>query len=361
MSIVIACDSFLALRNVRNGDLARHLSDEVHVWVDPNQYDGSLAACPEGVCLDRLEEFDPTRERGLHAVLEAAYLARKSHRDPATLWSSSRRNRDNGMRRSASVAKAALRLGGYWIAGSAGMATRWRKKAAESLRTHPVTRVYLGRLREVNASVVASFSPEGYREMPLIEAANAMGTPTTVMVRSRDNLAAKILHLPDAARYLVWSEETRKFLLYLYPEITEDRVHAVGSPQFDHHLDPSYRLDRESFFEVVRLDPDRPLVVYTMATPGLIDHEIEITQHLADAARSGRLARGAQLLVRGHPRMFGSNVKLLRREYPEARCYPGERVRNDDDRLGHLRQAHRKRVLRCRIKHPSGLVGAAFL
>ena len=32
--------------------------------------------------------------------------------------------------------------------------------------------------------------------------------------------------------------------------------------------------------------------------------------------------RRAQLLVRGHPRMFGSNVKLLHKEYPSARAYP---------------------------------------
>ena len=32
--------------------------------------------------------------------------------------------------------------------------------------------------------------------------------------------------------------------------------------------------------------------------------------------------RRAQLLVRGHPRMFGSNVKLLRKEYSDARAYP---------------------------------------
>jgi hypothetical protein len=327
MSIVIACDSFLALRNVRNGELARHLSDEVHVWVDPNQYEGSLAACPYGVHMGVLEDFDPRSDPRLHRVLQSAYLARKCRRDPVTQWvifkgSSYRHNRDDKVRRAASLARAALRLARYWAAGAAGMAQRWRLAASHILRAQPAVQVYRRRLRDVDASIVASFSPEGYREMALIEAANSLGIPSAVMVRSRDNLAAKILHLPDADAYLVWSEETREFLLHLYTEILEDRVHAVGSPQFDHHLDASYRLDRQSFFELVGLNPERPLVVYTMATPGLIDHEIEIAQHLADAAHAGAFARGAQLLVRGHPRMFGSDIELLRREYPVARCYP---------------------------------------
>jgi hypothetical protein len=94
------------------------------------------------------------------------------------------------------------------------------------------------------------------------------------MIRSRDNLAAKIQHLPDAAAYLVWSGATAQFLTHMYPEIPPQRVHAVGSPQFDHHLDSSYRLGRDAFFARIGLDPARPLVVYSMATPGLTDHEV---------------------------------------------------------------------------------------
>jgi hypothetical protein len=213
-------------------------------------------------------------------------------------------------------------LAGYWVAGRAGLAQHWRQRFISALRGHPVSRAYQRRLEAAGATVVAGFSPEGPREMALIEAANSVGLPTAVMIRSRDNLAAKVPHLPEADAYLVWSEPTRTFLLHMYPEIPAARVHVVGSPQFDHHLDPSYRMNRAAFFSKMRLDPERPLIVYTMATPGLTDHEINIAQHLADAAHAGRFARRAQVLVRGHPRMFGSNVRLLSQEYPEARSYP---------------------------------------
>jgi hypothetical protein len=190
------------------------------------------------------------------------------------------------------------------------------------LRRHPLASEYRQLFAHPKQDVVAAFSVEGYREMLLVETANDVGIPTAVMIRSRDNLSAKIPHLPYAQMYLVWSESTRRVLLQIYPEIEPKQVVVTGSPQFDRHLDPEYRLGREQFFSLVNLDPDRPLIVYTMATPGLIDHEAEIVQHLADAAHSRSFKRRAQLLVRGHPRMFGSNIRLLHREYPEARAYP---------------------------------------
>jgi len=180
--------------------------------------------------------------------------------------------------------------------------------------------------------------------MALIEAADSLGIPTAVMIRSRDNLAAKIQHLPDARAYLVWSHATGQFLTRMYPEIPAERVHVVGSPQFDHHLDPRYRLDRTAFFSRVGLDPARPLVVYSMATPGIIEQEVEIAQHLADAAHAGAFLRGAQLLVRGHPRMFGSSLRLLQREYPEARSYP------PPGRAPYRSPTHEAQVVRCIIE-----------
>jgi hypothetical protein len=328
MSVVIACDSFLALRNVRNGDLGRRLAgDRVIAWVDPHQVAGSRAAQPEGVELGCLEDFDPVADKVLGPLLRRAYLARKCFYDPVTEWaeqrlSSARRNRRNRVRRYASVGRAAVTLAGYWAAGRLGLAPAWRRRFGAALRAHPVVERYRRRLREVGATAVLALSPEGCREMALIEAGNSLGLVTAVMIRSRDNLASKIQHLPDAGAYFVWSQATRQFFAHLYPEIPRERVHAVGSPQFDHHLDPDRRLDRKAFFARMRLDPARPLVVYSMATPGLLDHEIDIAQHLADAAHAGKLHRGAQLLVRGHPRMFGSDVRLLHREYPEARSYP---------------------------------------
>jgi hypothetical protein len=327
MSIVIGCDSFLALRNVRNGDLGHLLDQRVIALVDPSQVQGSMEQAPPDVEIRPLFAFDAKNEPDLRPLMDRAYMARKSYYDPGTLWTkkrsaSTQRNRDSAVRRMLSLGRARGEMAAYWLAGRTGKAQQWRQDFAEALRRHPITDRYINLLEDLEAEAVVAFSLEGPREMALMEAARKMGLPTAVMIRSRDNLSAKIQHIPDADAYFVWADTTRDFLLYMYPEIPAEQVHVTGSPQFDRHLNPAYRLTREEFFRQIGLDPNRPLVVYTTATPQLIAHEIEITQHLADAVRDGKLINNAQLLVRGHPRGFGSDYPLLRRTYPGVAVYP---------------------------------------
>lgn len=326
MTIVLGCDSFLALRNVRNGNLGTRLTEagqRVVVLVDPNQYEGSLAQAPADVELGRLLEFNARQESELRPLMERAYMARKSYYDPVTLWSKMTRNgHTNPARRAASMGKVTAHVARYWLAGRMGRAQQWRREFAAALQRHPIMAGYERLLAELEAEVVVAFSLEGMREMALMEAARRMGLKTAVMIRSRDNLSAKIQHIPASDAYFVWAETTRDFMLHMYPEIPAERVSVTGSPQFDRHLNPAFRLTRQAFFEGVGLDPSRPLVVYTCATPGLIGHEIDITQHLADAVRDGRLTGSAQLLVREHPRGFGSDYRVLRRTYPGVAVYP---------------------------------------
>jgi len=326
MSFVIGCDSFLSLRNVRNGDLGGKLKD-LRVWVDPQQLAGSQVACPEGVELDSLIDFDPVEHRGLGELIDRTYQARKAYFDGWTHWNEQvgsiyRRHPNRPFRRLGALSLSGGRFISSWISGAAGSAVSGRRSCGEALQGAAGVESYRRRFESHPPEAVAVFSLEGRREMLLAEAANAAGIPLAVMIRSRDNLAAKIRHLPAAARYFVWSEATKNFMVAMYPEIDPQRIHVTGSPQFDRHLDPAFRLDRETFFSRIGLDPGRPLIVYTLATPGLLDHEIDIAQHLADAAHAGKFLRGAQLLVRGHPRMFGSDLRLLRREYAEAKCFP---------------------------------------
>lgn len=328
MSIVIGCDSFLALRNVRNADLGRQLAGErVIVLTAPDQYAGSHEVAPEGVEIDCLFDFDASKDPVLAPLLERAYIARKAHYDPRTMfqklqWSAYHAHPKGSLKLRVALLRARAKFHYYQAMGRLGYAQTWRRDFADALQKHPITARYVELLTRLDAKVVAAFSLEGPREMALMEAARKLGLKRLVMVRSRDNLAAKIQHMPDADIYTVWANTTRDFMLHLYPEIPPDRVIVTGTPQFDRHLNAELRMSRSEFFARVGLDPSRPLIVYTCVTPGLLKHEIDIAQHLADAVRDGKFVKNAQLLVRGHPRGFGSDFPLLKTVHPGTAVYP---------------------------------------
>jgi hypothetical protein len=327
VSFVFGCDSFLALRNVLLGDLGTRLQPhKVVAMVDPSQLEGSRRAAEGSVIhVEPLSSFDPWAVPGVADVLTRSYRTRKAFFDPTTQWVALRTSvsrRSSGIRYYADLLRSRAAFERDRLRGRVIPCQKLRESAAHAVQSMPEVRLVADRLEQLHCRTAAGFSPEGYREIALMEAARLLGIPSAVMIRSRDNIAAKIQHLSDADLYLVWSGYLKHALLKMYPEIDPQRVRITGSPQFDYHLDPAYRIPREEFFERVGLSPHRPLVVYTLATPRLIDHEIEIAQHLADAAHAGRLAGRAQLLVRGHPRMFGSSHPLLHREYPEAKVWP---------------------------------------
>jgi len=328
LTIVIGCDSFLSLRNVRNADLGVRLADQrVVVLTAPDQFAGSHQVAPERVEIGCLFDFDASKDPILTRLVERAYIARKAYYDPRTMWQKLKwsvyhANTKDSPQLRFKLVKAQAKFRYYQMMGRLGYAQKWRRDFAKALQNHPIMAQYEELLTRLDAKVVAAFSLEGPREMALMEAARKMGLKTLVMVRSRDNLAAKIQHMPDADAYVLWANSTRDFMRHLYPEIPADRIHVTGTPQFDHHLDASVRMSREEFFARIGLDPARPLIVYTYLTPALAQHEINMVQHLADAVRDGKFIKNAQLLVRGHPRCFGSNFPLLKTVHSGVAVFP---------------------------------------
>ena len=51
-------------------------------------------------------------------------------------------------------------------------------------------------------------------------------------------------------------------LLRYYPDVTADRVHVVGTPQFDPYGDESLVKSRAEFFAQIGADPERPLICF---------------------------------------------------------------------------------------------------
>jgi hypothetical protein len=170
-----------------------------------------------------------------------------------------------------------------------GLASRW-------LRT---TDEYVDLLRQIRPALVFNGSHVHSRlAEPVVEAARWLGIRTVAFIFSWDNLTSQGRILPPHDRYLVWNESLRQQLLRIYDRVDPGHVYVTGTPQFDFHLRPEFRMDRQAFCRQVGADPARPIVLYTTGMAYHMPGEPIIVERIADMLRGMTDLGPPQLLVR---------------------------------------------------------------
>src|SRR5258708_32645380 len=106
-------------------------------------------------------------------------------------------------------------------------------------------------------------------------------------------------------------------LLKYYPDVHGDRIHVVGTPQFDPYADQSFLWSREPFFKRIGADPGRPLVCYSGGDTGTCPEDHLHVDILMSLVRSQRINSQARVLVRPAPVDDGSRYQTVREKYPE--------------------------------------------
>lgn len=153
--------------------------------------------------------------------------------------------------------------------------------------------------------------------LPVVLAARRRGIPTATFIFSWDNLSSKGRIAAPFDHYLVWSRVMRDELLRYYPDIAADRVHIVGTPQFDPYGDPALRRTRAEFFASIGADPERPLICYSGGDTGNCPHDHEHVRLLLGMIRSGAIERRPQVVLRPSPADDGERYGAVRRDFPE--------------------------------------------
>jgi hypothetical protein len=153
--------------------------------------------------------------------------------------------------------------------------------------------------------------------LPMILAAQAAGIPTATFIFSWDNLTTKARVVAPFDHYLVWSDLMATELRRFYPDVTAERVHVVGSPQFDPYAQAGLTTSRRDLCAELGLDPDRPVVCFTGGDSGTCpDDPFHLAQLLAVAA-SGAVAGSPQVVLRRAPVDRGDRYDAVRQAHPE--------------------------------------------
>ena len=119
-------------------------------------------------------------------------------------------------------------------------------------------------------------------------------------------------HLPVVpAAAVVCGPKEREILMRGNPSFDFNRIHVGGSLHLTPIKDPSRIMPRDAFCKQSGLDPDRPYICYTSASPAAVRNEEQIVTALADCIRSREFPRDPQLLVRLNPMENGQRFRHL--------------------------------------------------
>jgi hypothetical protein len=140
--------------------------------------------------------------------------------------------------------------------------------------------------------------------------------PTATFIYSWDNLPKGEMAV-RTDHYLVWSARMKEDLLKYYPSVAGDRVHIVGTPQFEHYFDSSLVKDRCQFLRRLGLDDSRPIVCYSGGAEATAPNEPAYLADLAYAMRRVRAQTRPQIIFRRCPVDHSDRYDNVLRQYPE--------------------------------------------
>ncbi len=181
-------------------------------------------------------------------------------------------------------------------------------------------RAYKRLFERTRPAVVFATSQRHYSDyslLPAVVAAKELGIPTATFIVSWDNLSSKGRIVAPFDHYLVWSQTMRGELQRYYPQIASDRIHVVGTPQFDPYGDKNLLWSRDEFFRRIGGDAGRRLICFSGGDAETCPEDPGHVRVLLEQIRAGKIKGNPQVLVRPSPADDGARYRAVRESFPE--------------------------------------------
>lgn len=170
------------------------------------------------------------------------------------------------------------------------------------LQTETNFSFYLDWLLQLNIDAVYTVTPFHKQEDLLLRAAKGLGLKMIASILSFDNTTKRGWMAVIYDQYLVWNEQNKRELLYLYRDLKPENICITGAAQFDFYFDPANLMSREEWKSVNNIpSPDRPVLFYSGGAADLFPQEIQYVQDLINAVKSEKIADRPLILFRSHP------------------------------------------------------------
>lgn len=186
-----------------------------------------------------------------------------------------------------------------------------------SFSRNKVTLSYLKLLKEDQPNHVFFTHQRPPFLAPFLYAVLKLKIPVSTFIFSWDNLASKGRMLGAFDYFLVWSHLMKEELLTFYPNVIENNIKVVGTPQFEPYVMPKYETKIEEFYAKFNLKADLKTICYSCADASIGKNDPIVIRSIVGAIRNNTIAKPSQLLVRTSPAEDDARFKEIREEFPE--------------------------------------------
>ena len=152
---------------------------------------------------------------------------------------------------------------------------------------------------------------------PFLYAAQQLKIPVSTFIFSWDNLASKGRMLGTFDYFLVWSHLMKEELLTFYPNVAQEHVKVVGTPQFEPYVMPKYAVAKEQFYAKFNLDSKQKVICFSCADASLGKNDALVIETIAQGIREQTIKAASQLLVRTSPAEEATRFNATKEAFPE--------------------------------------------
>jgi len=174
---------------------------------------------------------------------------------------------------------------------------------AQQMRFVPA--LYADLFEKYNPELVVASTPGWRLDRYLLREAAARGVPTAAVVVGWDNPSSYSLPGAPVDWITCWSD-IQKEELVLGSDWDPQRVNVGGIPSYDGYRKKQWLMDREAYFKLHGLEPDRKLLGYACSFI-TFSPNYQNVEALAKLVSGDELAEPSQLLIRLHPNHFMDN------------------------------------------------------
>ena len=185
-----------------------------------------------------------------------------------------------------------------------------------SFSNHKITRKYIQILEKDQPSHVFFTHQRPPYLAPFLFASIQLKIPVSTFIFSWDNLASKGRMLGSFDYFLVWSNLMKAELLYFYPNVKDENVRIVGTPQFEPYVMDKYKTNPVTFFKKFNLDSNTKTICYSCADVSIGKNDSIVIKTIADSILNAEISEKVQLLIRTSPAEDDIRFKELREAYP---------------------------------------------